>query len=143
MSEVTKNLEALLADVFSVYVKTLNYHWNITGPNFIALHELLQKHYEELAAQLDDIAERIRILGGKVKGELKHFCDSRTLKDGNKVDWKDMLTDLVSDYNVIHNHMLEIIKSSTNSGDDVTADILTGFATSIGKNRWMLESHLK
>ena len=80
---VAKGLSKLLADSYSLYLKTHNYHWNVTGPQFNSLHTMFETQYTELAAAVDEIAERIRALGHLAPGSYTEFAKLASIKDGD------------------------------------------------------------
>ena len=80
---VAKGLSKLLADSYSLYLKTHNYHWNVTGPQFNSLHAMFETQYTELAAAVDEIAERIRALGHLAPGSYTEFAKLSSIKDGD------------------------------------------------------------
>ena len=93
---VAKGLSKLLADSYSLYLKTHNYHWNVTGPQFNSLHTMFETQYTELAAAVDEIAERIRALGHLAPGSYTEFAKLSSIKDGdNTKSANEMIKDLV------------------------------------------------
>ena len=93
---VVKGLSKLLADSYSLYLKTHNYHWNVTGPQFNSLHAMFETQYTELAAAVDEIAERIRALGHLAPGSYTEFAKLSSIKDGdNTKSVNEMIKDLV------------------------------------------------
>ena len=134
-------LENVLANSYSLMLKTQNYHWNVSGPNFKPLHELFQLQYEDLFAVVDEIAERIRALGSKVEGNYEAFSKLTNAKkpDENLSD-KQMLEDLVIDNKSIVETLKKGITISQENGDEVTAGMLTNRAQIHEKAIWMIES---
>src|SRR5690554_1587988 len=74
-------LNALLADEHVLYIKTRSYHWHVTGPHFVGLHQLFEEQYTALAQEIDEMAERIRILGGKALGSMQEFLKHTRLEE--------------------------------------------------------------
>ncbi len=144
-NELIEKMRKLLADSYCVYLKTQNYHWNISSNNaFSSLHLLFQNQYEELAEAIDDIAERIRQLGIKVPAGLYVFSKMTTVKDGDEnADANTMLKDLVNDQKNIINIVNETIQISYKLKDEGTADLLIERLRVHDKNKWMLESSLE
>ncbi len=143
MQKTISNLNSVLANTYSLYLKTQNYHWNVTGPNFKTLHELFGLQYEEMIPAIDIIAERIRILGDKVDGTYEHFDKLTVIEPGNK-DFasEEMVADLVES-NIRLNELLQkSVETAQQSGDEATADILIGRMESHQKHIWMLRSSL-
>ena len=83
MNRVETELAVLLADTYALYLKTQNYHWHVKGTQFKSLHELFERQYMELAAAVDEIAERILIMGNKAPATFKEFERLKRIKDGN------------------------------------------------------------
>ena len=95
---VAEGLSKLLADSYSLYLKTHNYHWNVTGPQFNSLHTMFETQYTELAAAVDEIAERIRALGHLAPGSYTEFAKLSSIKDGdNTKSANEMIKDLARD----------------------------------------------
>ena len=93
---IAHGLSKVLADSYSLYIKTHNYHWNVTGPMFNTLHLMFEEQYTELATAVDEIAERIRALGHIAPGSYKEFNELTSIKDGDgKNDAKTMIRELV------------------------------------------------
>lgn len=138
-------LNSLLANEFSLFTKTLNYHWNITGPRFHSMHEFLDEQYHSLLVVVDEVAERIRQLDAFPKGTLKNF-DRKSVLD----DLKDtspqtsmMISDLVNDHETIDRQIKVILKSLEKSANDpATEDMLAGLSKKHEEMKWMLKSHL-
>lgn len=138
-----EHIHEVLANSFALYLKTLNYHWNVTGENFSQLHALFQDHYEDLANAIDEIAERIRSRGELVPASLKGFAKDSFIKDGNeKNTWKKMVKELHDD----HIALLKLIKKCmghcTKIGDEGTFDVLVKRTQFHEKAAWMLGAHI-
>jgi starvation-inducible DNA-binding protein len=143
---VIKILSTLLADEYVLYTKARNYHWNVVGMQFNDLHKFFQTLYEELNGYVDDVAERIRTLGGKSVATLKEFLDLTRLKEhpGEYPDAKTMLTNLLNDYEtIIRNLRNDIVTVSEKYQDLGTADFLTELMEKHEKTAWMLRSFLE
>lgn len=136
-------LSALLADSYTLYLKTQNYHWNVTGPHFSALHALFQAQYEELTAANDEIAERIRALGHKAPGSFSAFAKLAKVKEENGApSWSEMVKNLSNDQALIVATAQEALKIAEDVGDEPTVDLLIGRIAAHQKSKWMLDSHL-
>lgn len=143
MTQITKNLNIILANNYSLYLKTQNFHWNITGTNFKSLHELFGLQYEEMIPAIDIIAERIRTLGEKVDGSYENFAKLTIFKSGDKdLNAEKMVKDLVESNNKLIELLKEGAKNAQDNSDDATADILIGRIEAHQKNVWMLNSSL-
>ncbi len=142
--ETIVKLKALLASTYTLYLKTHNYHWNVTGPMFSALHILFETHYTELAMAVDEIAERIRALGAKAPGSYSEFEELSLIKESTgEPTATEMLKDLTSDQEIIAKLALEVVGAASAVGDEATAGIATDRQSIHGKNAWMLRSHLE
>ena len=140
---VAKGLSKLLADSYSLYLKTHNYHWNVTGPQFNSLHAMFETQYTELAAAVDEIAERIRALGHLAPGSYTEFAKLSSIKDGdNTKSANEMIKDLVEGQEAVVRTCREIFLAADEAGDEPTADLLTTRMQLHEKNAWMLRSLL-
>jgi starvation-inducible DNA-binding protein len=138
-------LNTLLADEFLLYTKTRNYHWNVTGPQFNDLHKFFEAQYEALDEVIDDVAERVRALGGRALGTLEEFRASARLgeKPGTVPAARDMLATLLADHEALARALREDIDTVNDRARDVgTADFLTGLLEQHEKSAWMLRSFL-
>ncbi len=138
-------LNKRLADAFLLYTKTRNYHWNITGPQFIALHELLQDQYEDLAESVDEFAERVRKLGGFAFGTLDEFKQNSIIEEqpGVVPGWQTMLRNLVADHEAIIRQLRQDAETSEKLGDTFTNDFVIGKAHDHETMAWKLRAHLE
>jgi starvation-inducible DNA-binding protein len=143
---VVKILNTTLSDEMVLLVKTRNYHWNITGPQFNDLHKFLDAQYGELNEIVDDVAERARTLGGMAFGTMGEFQKQSRLKEhpGQHPSPKSMLSNLLSDHEaVIRTLRADLAICQDTHGDAGTADFLTGLLTQHEKMAWMLRSFLE
>jgi starvation-inducible DNA-binding protein len=135
-----------LADVYLLLVKTRKYHWDVVGPQFRTLHELWQEQYEMLSTHVDDIAERIRALGGYPLGTAEGFLRYASIKEhpNDLPNSTEMVRRLALDYEqIIRNLRSHIDQSSDEHGDEGTADFLTGLMESYEEAAWMLRSFIE
>ena len=138
-----KALEILLADSNALYLKTQNFHWNVTGPNFYALHNLFEEQYEDLAVAIDEIAERIRALGKKAPGNWKSYTKLTSIADGDEhADAVTMIRELINSQDAILKTLKRTIDEAQKVGDEVTIDMATTRMNVHEKNAWMLKSSL-
>lgn len=134
-------LEQALADTYALALKTQNYHWNVEGPTFFALHKMFEEQYDDAHAAVDDLAERIRALGGKAPGGFRVFLDTARIADAkDNVDAATMVTDLAASNESVSATLREGVGAAEAAGDVSTADMLTGRITVHDKNAWMLRS---
>jgi starvation-inducible DNA-binding protein len=137
-------LGRLLADSYTLYLKTHNYHWNVTGPMFTTLHTLFEQEYTELALAVDEIAERIRALGAPAPGSYAEFERMTALKEAQGVPpATEMVRQLVHDQVLVGQAAHALIKAAERAGDDATADLGVRRTQVHEKNAWMLRSHLE
>lgn len=138
---IAHGLSVLLADTYTLYLKTHNYHWNVTGPMFQTLHTLFETQYTELAVAVDDIAERIRALGEFAPGSYKEYAKLTNLKEADGIpSAEEMIKDLVKGQEAIAKTARSIVPVADGAADEVTLDILTQRMTVHEKNAWMLRS---
>lgn len=141
--KVAEALNEILADEFVLYTKTLNFHWNIEGRDFHALHLFLDDQYNQLQTIIDSVAERVRKVGHFAKGSMKEFLDSTTLKEhsGAASVSEMMLANLVSDHDAIIRKTRKLIDDFDKKYDDAgSADFITGIMKEHEKMAWMLRS---
>jgi len=141
---VTEALSRFLADTYVLYLKTQNYHWNVTGPQFRDLHLMFEEQYQDLAAANDDIAERIRALGEKAPASFTAFSKLAKIKEENgSPNYKDMLKNLVRDQDTILATATTALDLAQDTGDEGTADLLIQRIKQHQKSKWMLSAHLE
>lgn len=139
----SKMLKKLLADTYTLYLKTQNYHWNVTGLNFHSLHTLFEMQYTELALAVDLLAERIRALGAKAPGSFAEFSSLTSIKEVSGDERAEqMIANLAADHETLAKELrADLIKIAENH-DDVTQDLLTQRAGAHEKTAWMLRATL-
>lgn len=141
---VVDSLSTLLASSYTLYLKTHNYHWNVTGPMFTTLHTLFETQYTELALAVDQIAERIRTVGAFAPGSYTAFAKLTTVKEENgRPMAAAMIRNLVSDQEAIAKAARSVIAAADKAGDQATVDLATRRLDVHQKNAWMLQSHLE
>lgn len=137
-------LQTLLASTYTLYLKTHNYHWNVTGPMFTTLHTLFETQYTELALAVDEIAERIRALGAKAPGSYSEFAEISVIQESTgEPKAEQMLRELTADQEKIAKLAIEVVQVASGIGDEATAGLATDRQTIHEKNAWMLRSHLE
>ncbi len=143
MKEVIKALESITANTYALAVKTQNYHWNVTGPHFKPLHELFGAQYEEMSLAIDELAERIRMLGSKVEASFEAFAKLSVIKNGNKnLTSEKMVKDLADSQKALTLMLKNGIEIAQKNGDEATADILITRLEAHDKMGWMLLASL-
>ena len=142
--KIADGLSHLLADSFTLYLKTHNFHWNVTGPMFNTLHVMFMDQYTELWNALDLIAERIRALGIPAPGTYREFAKLTVIKESEgKVSAEDMIKQLVAGQEAVTKTARSIFPIVDKAGDEPTADLLTQRMQIHEKNAWMLRSLLE
>ncbi|MGE0080273.1 MAG: Dps family protein [Thiohalomonadaceae bacterium] len=136
-------LSRLLADTYTLYLKTHNFHWNVTGPMFNTLHLMFEAQYNELALAVDLIAERIRALGMPAPGSYKQFAELTSINEETGVPTaEDMIRQLVKDQEAVVRTARSIFPLVDEAHDEPTADLLTQRMQVHEKTAWMLRSLL-
>lgn len=140
---VAEGLKKMLADTYTLYLKTHNYHWNVTGPMFQTLHLMFEEQYNELWTAVDEIAERIRALGEISPGSYREFSQLSSIKEDDKLpDANGMIRSLVEGQEAVIRTAREIFSLAENANDQVTLDLLTQRMQIHEKSAWMLRSLL-
>ena len=139
--ELAQGLSRLLADTYTLYLKTHNYHWNVTGPMFQTLHLMFEGQYNELALAVDAIAERIRALGFPAPGTYIQYAKLTTIKEDTDVPSAQvMIRNLVEAQESVIRTARSIFPLAEKSSDETTADLLTQRLQIHQKTAWMLRS---
>ncbi|KZC15790.1 DNA starvation/stationary phase protection protein [Rhodanobacter sp. FW510-R12] len=142
--QVARHLSRLLADTYSLYLKTHSFHWNVTGPQFNSLHTMFETQYNELWLAADEVAERIRTLDVFAPGSYSQFAKLSAIKEEAGVpEWKAMVGQLVEGHEIAAATARDTLKAANAAGDDGTADMVTGRLKEHEKTAWMLRSLLK
>lgn len=143
--KIADGLSRVLADSYMLYLKTHNYHWNVTGEHFHSLHEQFEEQYTELAEAVDDIAERIRSLGYRSPGSFLEFKELTTIEEDtdHTMDAMEMVRRLAVDNEAILRTARQVVPACNEAGDEATLDLLTQRLNVHSKTAWMLRSHLE
>ena len=140
---IVGGLERVLADTYTLYLKTHNFHWNVTGPQFNDLHMMFMNQYTELWGAVDLVAERIRALGSFAPGSYKDFARLTSITEADGVPAaKDMLRQLVEGHETVIRTAREALSPADDANDQATLDLLTERLTVHEKTAWMLRSLL-
>ncbi|SEA41357.1 MAG: Dps family protein [Candidatus Thiothrix putei] len=141
---IADGLSRLLADTYTLYLKTHNYHWNVTGPMFNTLHLMFETQYNELALAVDLVAERIRALGYPAPGTYAAYSKLSSIKEEEGVPKaQDMIRNLVEGQEAVVRTARSIFPLVDAASDEPTADLLTQRMQIHEKNAWMLRSMLE
>jgi starvation-inducible DNA-binding protein len=136
-------LGKVLGSTYVLYLKTQGFHWNVTGPQFIQLHEMFGAQYAQLAAAVDELAERIRALGEPAPGSYAQFKKLSVIDEQTEVlPPQKMLAELVADHEALVRLARETQETVEDLGDTETGDIMVGRMKEHGKTAWMLRAHL-
>lgn len=142
VSVIGNQLAKLLANTYCLYLKTQNFHWNITGPNFYMLHLFLEKQYEELGEAADVIAERMRALKLRAPGSFSEFTKLMSLSDAKRgTPSKDMIKILAADHEAIVAMIRKVLSTDIIKEDEGTQDLFIQRLREHEKTIWMLTAH--
>lgn len=140
---VAHGLKKLLADSYTLYLQTHNFHWNVEGPQFRELHLMFEEHYTELATAVDEIAERIRTLGVAAPGTYKSFAELSSIKE---VEGVPTASEMVALLNSAHEQVVktcrEVLKVAQDADDESTAAVVSDRMRVHEKTAWMLRASL-
>lgn len=141
---VAEVLSVALASVYSLYLKTQFYHWNVTGPHFAELHAMFEEQYVALRNSVDEIAERIRALGYTSPGTFREFTELSSVSEDKTLpgSWQSMVKNLTQGHEAIARNLREAIPAVQKAGDEATADLFIGKLQEHEKTAWMLRSLL-
>jgi starvation-inducible DNA-binding protein len=139
--KIAEGLSRLLADSYTLYLKTHNYHWNVKGPLFNTLHQMFEVQYSELALAVDEIAERIRALGEPAPGSYKAYARLTSIEEEDSVpEAEQMIRQLLKGQEAVVRTARSVIGAAEAANDEPTADLLTQRMQVHEKNAWMLRS---
>lgn len=145
--KIAQGLSAYLADAYTLYLKTHNFHWNVTGPMFNALHNMFEEQYTEQWNALDEVAERIRALGFNAPGSYAEFIRLSSIKEEPGLteapDWREMVRQLVVGNEAVCRTARKVLDVADDGDDDPTEDLLIQRLQTHEKNAWMLRSLLQ
>ena len=144
--QIATGLSHFLSDAFTLYLKTHNFHWNVTGPMFNTLHTMFETQYTEQWNALDEIAERIRALGFDAPASFAEFARLSSIKEGPAVgggDWRGMVQQLVAGNEAVCRTAREALEIADDADDAPTEDLLTQRLQTHEKYAWMLRSLLE
>ena len=139
--QIAEGLSKVLADSYTLYLQTHNFHWNVTGPQFRELHLMFEEHYTELAEAVDDIAERIRTLGFTAPGTYKEFARLSSVEEVDGVpEANEMVDILTKGHEQVVRTCRSVIKMTDEVFDEGTADLLMARMSLHEKTAWMLRA---
>lgn len=138
---IAQGLKRLLADSYTLYLQTHNFHWNITGPQFRELHLMFEEHYTELAVAVDDIAERIRSLDVAAPGTYKEFAELSSIKEVvGLTDGVEMVNILTKSHEQVIRTCRDVLKLAQAADDESTASLVSDRMRVHEKTAWMLRA---
>jgi starvation-inducible DNA-binding protein len=141
---IAEGLSRVLADTYTLYLKTHNFHWNVTGPLFNTLHTMFEQQYNELSLAVDSIAERIRALGVYSPGSYKQFSKLTAIKEETEVpEALHMVRELIADNEAVVRTARDVFPIVEQAHDAPSADLLTQRMQVHEKTAWMLRSLLE
>jgi starvation-inducible DNA-binding protein len=145
--KISQALSTYQSDAFTLYLKTHNFHWNVTGPMFNALHNMFEVQYTEQWNALDDVAERIRALGFNAPGSYAEFIRLSSIKEEPGLttapDWREMVRQLVVGNEAVCRSARKVLDVADDADDEPTEDLMTQRLQVHEKNAWMLRSLLQ
>jgi len=143
-AEMIVNLRQLLIEYQVHYHKLRNYHWNIQGSDFFELHKEFENEYLKVQEQIDIIAERINVFGQQPQMTLNEVVKNAKIKENpDIIQSREMVEDVLADFGILHETMLEVLNASLNIGDAATEQIITEFIRDLEKRNWMFTAWLK
>ena len=145
-ARIAQGLSHFLADAYTLYLKTHNYHWNVTGSMFNSLHAMFMDQYTEQWTALDEIAERIRALGYKAPGSYREFVALASIEETeltNTSDWRDTVQQLVEGNEAVCRTARQVLDMADEANDAPSEDLLTSRLQIHEKYAWMLRSLLQ
>ncbi|MBD3222590.1 DNA starvation/stationary phase protection protein, partial [bacterium] len=138
-AEIAERGAKLLADSYALYLKTHNFHWNVTGPMFNTLHNLFEEQYTELAGAVDEIAERIRTLGAYAPGSFSEYAELTDIAEARRgTGATEMIEELAADQLKVAEAAAAMASVASDAGDDVSEDLGIQRQQVHEKNAWML-----
>jgi len=144
-AEIVVALNQLLANYQVHYHKLRNFHWNIEGQDFFELHQEFENEYNSVKSNIDIIAERIRVFGLKPSMSMTEILVLSEIKEikSDKMSAIGMTTEVLKDFDILHDKMLDVVNAALDAGDNVTEQIVTDFMRNIEKRNWMFTSWCK
>lgn len=145
--KIAQGLSSYMSDAFTLYLKTHNFHWNVTGPMFNSLHLMFEAQYTEQWNALDDVAERIRALGFNAPGSYAEFIRLSSIREepglSEAPDWREMVRQLVVGNEAVCRSARAVLDVADDADDEPTEDLMIQRLQTHEKNAWMLRSLLQ
>ena len=145
MENILDNLNNFLSDLNVFYRKLQNYHWNIKGKEFFVMHSKLEEYYNEINAEIDEVAEHILILGGQPLGRLKDYINQAkiTEAENKKVDSRLVYNDVTKDFSILLKEVIKIKETADESKEYKTSALMDSFIEKYSKKLWMLKQSME
>ena len=145
MSKTVEKLNLYLANLNVLYRKVQNYHWNIVGTGFFAVHEKLEEYYDAINEQIDDVAERILSIGGRPLGTLKDYLEITTIKEAEnqEISIPEAVADVKKEFEAMLKLAKEVKEAADEENDYGTSALVDEYISTYEKNLWMLNAYLK
>ncbi|WP_071123727.1 Dps family protein [Leptotrichia massiliensis] len=145
MSKTVEKLNLYLANLNVLYRKVQNYHWNIVGTGFFAVHEKLEEYYDAINEQIDDVAERILSIGGRPLGTLKDYLEVTTIKEAEnkEISIPEAVADVKKEFEAMLKLVKEVKETADEENDYGTSALVDEYINTYEKNLWMLNAYLK
>lgn len=145
MSKTVEKLNLYLANLNVLYRKVQNYHWNIVGTGFFAVHEKLEEYYDAINEQIDDVAERILSIGGRPLGTLKDYLAVTTIKEAEnkEISILEAVADVKKEFEAMLKLVKEVKETADEENDYGTSALVDEYISTYEKNLWMLNAYLK
>lgn len=143
--KVAEQLDQHLADLHVLYAKLHNYHWNVEGPQFFAVHSKLEELYDAVAEEIDEVAERILMIGHRPTSSLAAYLKKAKLQEAESVgiSSKAALTQILADYSTLVSGLRAGVEVAQAAGDEASADLMIGSLAAYEKTIWMLTAFMK
>jgi len=140
VSEISAKLNEILATTFALYLKTKNFHWHVSGPHFRDYHLLLDEHAEQIFATIDELAERVRKVGGRTLRSIGHIAKLQRIADNDEefVAPADMLRELMEDNKALTANLRNAHEVADAHGDVATASLIENFIDQAERRTWFL-----
>ncbi|MGB5462049.1 MAG: DNA starvation/stationary phase protection protein [Aureibaculum sp.] len=144
-AEIVVALNKLMANYYVHYHKLRNFHWNVESQDFFELHVEFENEYNTVIENIDIIAERIRVFGLKPSMSIKEMQGLSEIKEvkSDKMSPIAMVTEVLKDFDILHNKMLDVLNAALDTGDNVTEQMVTDFMRKLEKRNWMFTSWCK
>jgi starvation-inducible DNA-binding protein len=143
-NDVVSTLNLLLSNYQVHYQKLRDFHWNITGPDFFDLHEQFEVEYNAVKANIDEIAERIRVFGKTPTSTMREYLETSTINEGERgITADQMVAEVLRDFETLMEFMIESIEAANKIGDTSTSDMITKMMKRMEKRHWMFTAFSK